>query len=826
MIDLSKLTIEKKNDIINPLAIFSSLPNKSEKYNGYLRNVQGEVLNQWFELRNNKDNIIKMNTGSGKTTVALLILQSCLNERKGNAVYVVRDNFLIQQVKDEANDLGIKVVDNEHDIDFLKNNAILIISIQKLINGKTVFDERNHIDNIIIDDVHACLDTAEQQFIIKIMRDKHTGLYDDIFSLFEKELQRQNHINAINMKDGIIETNPMLVPFWEVKNKYKTLLENINKYKENEMYNEIFFPFSFLNEIIQYCNISIAYNTIEISPDCLPIYKVSAFNNAKRRIFISATLKDDGKLINSFNLDKNNIQKVITPSQALDIGNRMILFPQAINSNITDDEIKQYLKNISGDKRIMVIVPSNKRAEYWRDVANHIFNKNNIEDIKNYTSGLDILINRYDGIDLKGKLCSYLVIDGLPNSKNLYEQITESLLRDTSKSNIEKIQKIEQGMGRGIRSNQDDCAVLIMGKQLLNIIYNGNALETFSFSTSIQYSLSEQIAEQIKNEDLKVIMNTFELCLNKNSEWITVMNKALSEVVISNSLNYKEEDLKLNRAFNVALKGDYQECLNIIQKIVNDETEEQKKGYLMFYLAKYKCFVDEVESQKILLSAKQYNRDLYLPLTGFDVKQRKLSKTIQSSKIMNLYKGKYREDMQLYLYAFETHFSNLIFSENTYKDFEKAINGVGELLGFEVSMPDSEFGEGPDNIWYLNDTSYMVIECKNESQSETISKEYCGQLCMSDNWAKEKYGKNNTFYPIIVHKSNIFSRFANPNDNFRIITEENITKLFENIRLFCNFMINVTNTNEQLISESLVKYKLDYNSIIDNYTSPYIKEKN
>lgn len=826
MIDLSKLTTERKSDIINPLAIFSSLPNKSEKYNGYLRNVQGEVLNQWFELRNNKDNIIKMNTGSGKTTVALLILQSCLNEQKGNAVYVVRDNFLIQQVKYEAKDLGIKIVENEQDIDFLKNKAILVISIQKLINGRTVFDERNHIDNIIIDDVHACLDTAEQQFIIKIMRDKHSQLYDDIFNLFKRELQRQNHINAINIEDKIMESNPMLVPFWEVKSKYKKILEFINKYQYNEIYNDIFFPFSFLNDIIQYCNISIAYNVIEISPDCLPIYKVSAFNDAKRRIFISATLKDDGKLINSFNLDKNNIEKIITPSQALDIGNRMILFPQAINPHITDDDLKQYLKKISLDKRIVVIVPSNRRAEYWKDVADHIFNKENIKDIKNYTIGLDILVNRYDGIDLKGKLCSYLVIDGLPNAKSLFEQITESLLCDTSKSNIDKIQKIEQGMGRGIRSNQDDCAVVIMGKQLLNIIYNDNALESFSFSTSIQYSLSEQIADQLKNEPLESIMNTFDLCLNKDSDWITVMNKALSDVTISNSLNYKEEDLELNKAFNIALKGNYQECFNIIQKLVNNENTEQKKGYLMFYLAKYKCFIDEVESQKILLSAKQYNRNLILPLNGFDVKQRKLNKTIQSSKIMRLYREKYKEDMQLYLYAFETHFSNLIFSENTYKDFEKAINDVGELLGFDVSMPDSEFGEGPDNIWYLNDTSYMIIECKNESQTETISKEYCGQLCMSDNWAKEKYGNDNTFYPIIVHKSNTFSRLASPNDNFRIITEENINKLSENIRLFCNSMISTSSINEQLINECLVKYRLDYKNIIDNYTSQFIKEKN
>ena len=756
----------------------------------------------------------------------MLILQSCLNEQNGNAVYVVRDNFLIQQVKDEANDLGIRIVENEHDIDFLKNKAILVISIQKLINGRTVFDERNHIDNIIIDDVHACLDTAEQQFIIKITRDNNSQLYDDIFNLFKNELQRQNHINAINIEEKINTSNPMLVPFWEVKRKYKKILECINQYKRNGMYSDIFFPFSFLNEIIQYCNISISYNTIEISPDCLPIYKVSAFNNAKRRVFISATLKDDGKLINSFNLDINNIKKIITPSQALDIGNRMILFPQAINPRITDENIKQYLKKLSIDKRIVVIVPSNKRAEYWQDVASHIFNKNNIDDIKNHTTGLDILVNRYDGIDLKGKLCSYLVIDGVPNSKNLYEQITESLLCDTSKSNIDKIQKIEQGMGRGIRSNQDDCAVVIMGRQLLNIIYNGGALETFSFSTSIQYSLSEQIADQLKNESLEAIMDTLNLCLNKDSKWITIMNKALSEVTISNSLNYKEEDLELNRAFNVALKGNYQECLNIIQRLVNGEQNEQKKGYLMFYLAKYTCFIDEVESQKILLSAKQYNRDLYLPLNGFDVKQRKLNKTVQSSKIIKLFREKYKDDMQRYLYAFETHFSNLVFIENTYKDFEKAINNVGELLGFEVSMPDSEFGEGPDNIWYLNDTSYMVIECKNESQSETISKEYCGQLCMSDNWTREKYGENNIFYPIIVHKSSTFSRLASPNDNFRVMTEKNIHKLIENIRLFCNSLINIPSINEQLINENLIKYKLDYKNIIDNYTIPYTKEKN
>ena len=98
MIDFGKLSAQlHKGKIINPTEIFMSLPEKSAKY-AYLRNVQAEVLDQWFLQRDRKDNIIKMNTGSGKTTVALLILKSCLNEHGGHAAYVVPDNYLVGQV--------------------------------------------------------------------------------------------------------------------------------------------------------------------------------------------------------------------------------------------------------------------------------------------------------------------------------------------------------------------------------------------------------------------------------------------------------------------------------------------------------------------------------------------------------------------------------------------------------------------------------------------------------------------------------------------------------------------------------------------------------
>ena len=82
MIDFNKLRQKLNNtNSIKPVEIFSAL-SRSNKY-AYLRNVQSEVLEQWFEKRTSKDTIVKMNTGSGKTTVALLILKSCLAEIKG-----------------------------------------------------------------------------------------------------------------------------------------------------------------------------------------------------------------------------------------------------------------------------------------------------------------------------------------------------------------------------------------------------------------------------------------------------------------------------------------------------------------------------------------------------------------------------------------------------------------------------------------------------------------------------------------------------------------------------------------------------------------------
>ncbi|MGH8791033.1 MAG: helicase, partial [Stackebrandtia sp.] len=58
-----------------PRRIFSALPTKASKYR-YPRDVQTDVWERWHERRTERDLVIKMNTGGGKTAVGLVVLKS------------------------------------------------------------------------------------------------------------------------------------------------------------------------------------------------------------------------------------------------------------------------------------------------------------------------------------------------------------------------------------------------------------------------------------------------------------------------------------------------------------------------------------------------------------------------------------------------------------------------------------------------------------------------------------------------------------------------------------------------------------------------------
>ena len=72
-----------------------------------------------------------------------------------------------------------------------------------------------------------------------------------------------------------------------------------------------------------------------------------------------------------------------TPEKANDIGDRLILFPQYLNSLIRDDEIKDKVMSIAQNHNVAVIVPSRERGKFWDDTGSRIVDKSRIENAVN-----------------------------------------------------------------------------------------------------------------------------------------------------------------------------------------------------------------------------------------------------------------------------------------------------------------------------------------------------------------------------------------------------------------------------------------------------------
>lgn len=830
MIDLlSKLSSTSQNKPIEPREIFMSLPTKDKQY-VYPRDVQTEVWKKWFEKRDQKNTIIKMNTGSGKTVVGLTILQSCLNEKKGPAVYVVPDNYLVSQVCNEASRLGISATTDTGDYKYNENDAILVIPIQKLVNGKSVFGMRSSntnypIGSILLDDVHACMDTITSQFSLQISYEHE--LYNKIISLFSdawKAYDNNSYIDIVEMQDP---QKNFLLPFWIWQDKRDNTYSLLRQY-DNEENPFIFFNLPLLSDCLSSCNCMITTRSIEITPKGIPISKIQSFENATRRIFMSATLAEDSVFVSAIGLKENSITDIITPDKANDIGDRLILFPQHLNNNITDVEIKEKVIQLAEQYNIVVIVPSKERGFFWDDTGENIITKDNIEsavaELKQGHVGLKIFLNRYDGIDLPDNACRILVIDGLPPLRSEYDKYVQSINPTSSLLLREQIQRIEQGMGRGVRSNSDSCCVVLMGEKLADVLLRNKGTSFFSNATKEQYQLSKDLWNLlIQDNPTPTVDDIFKLAnssLNREVAWIQKSKDRLSLVVYNTKPNFDDITIALRRAYELASMNQWDEAAKVLTELANQEIDEKTKGYLMQIKAEYTNFIDRSRAQQILQAARKYNGGVLIPIDG--IQYNKAIHSMEQEKGIKEYYAKRDFNPNDFIIFINSVLDRLSFSQDTH-DFERALETVGEMLGFKSSRPDTlTKGKGTDNLWAIGDSKYLVFECKSGVTRSTISKDDCNQLGGSVRWFQMEYENGYQWIPVLVHPSNRMDSLASPVSNMRVMTSELLDKLKKQIKDLYSALASSADWNDEArIGELLSMYKLRGKDIVSQYTTDY-----
>lgn len=841
-LDLSKLTAGPADPLIEPRDIFASLGKRPWPR---LRVEQDQVLKAWYDRRIERDLVIKQNTGGGKTVVGLLAAQSCLNEGVGPAAYVVPDTYLVKQVIDEAHRLGLKVSTDAKAPDFQTSSAILVCTFEKVVNGRTVFGlagaaYSRTLGTIVVDDAHSALAAARKQFTLDIPA-THPA-FKKALAVFGDELKRQSYKNASALLAND-RSAPLRIPFWTWSEKYAVITADIEPtvslHDQNNdlVYSGIYFPWPLVADYLELAVATISNGGLQIRTPCPPIDLIPAFHQAKRRIYLTATLSDDGVLVTELGADATSVRRPITPERATDLGDRLILAPAALNPQIIEDTVRQLVAQFAagdrdGDSKpdakpvnVVVLVPSDPAAQAWASYTQKILH---VGDMKPYIDrmsigehlGLVVLVNKYDGVDLPHSACRLLVLDGIPNPLDPGEQREAGALAGSKSLRIRKVQRIEQGMGRGIRDAVDYCVVLLLGSGLALSLVDPADLALFSPATQAQIRLSQAVAEQIKGEGLGPVREALSVFLERDEAWKVASSKATAGVAYDPDGHVSRVSEARRKAWDLAAVGDPGEAARVLRDAL-DDLESVERGWRLEEVAAYQHQVSPAEAQKTIKAAKQANNSTLMPTIPLAARPVR-ARAQQAQAASEFLRETYQNSTELQL-GMQSMLDDLAFEpgQERVDAAEAAMKLLGLHLGFDATRPEKEDGKGPDGCWGLTSTRTAVIELKTGTtrQDTTIIKSETDQLAGAVSWDAE-VNDSDECVPVIIAKSAVLHALATAPKATRVITEETLALLKDHVRAFAvEVAIGDAWTRSSAIAEALQRHDLTADSVIHKHST-------
>ena len=522
-------------------------------------------------------------------------------------------------------------------------------------------------------------------------------------------------------------------------------------------------------------------------------------------------------------------------------GEKMILIPSLIDDSLDRISIVNQF-SVKNNKRrfgIVFLTSSFRKAELHGLLGSTIANTedifNQIRDLKKgqFESPI-VFVNRYDGIDLPDESCRILIIDSKPYFNSLVDKYEECCRTSSDSINIKIAQKIEQGIGRSVRGEKDYSVIILIGDDLVRFIQSSKTNKYFSDQTKKQVEIGLQIA-QMSQEDLlagkeapKVMSSLLNQCLNRDEGWKAFYNEEMENMTISKKsetlYDILEEEVNAEAANYIK---DFEKAADILQKVIDTKIKDPlEKGWYLQTLARYNYPLSKTNSNTIQKSAFGNNKQLLKPKEG--ISYNKLA-YINENRIKRIKEWLYSyQSYQDAMITLDGILSDLDFGIESEK-FEKALQEVGELLGFLSERPDKEYKRGPDNLWCGVDNQYYLFECKSEVNQErtAISKHEAAQMSSHCGWFEKVYGEAAVRYILIIPTINL-SFDANFTHKVRIMRKGKLRLLKTNIKSFFmefkNYTIN--QVSDIKIQQFIDNHKLDINSLRNDYCENYVPRSN
>lgn len=826
---------------IDPTEIFKTLIHQ-EGYD-YLRDIQKEFLLRWHQNRPQKDVVGILNTGAGKTLIGQLMLLSKLNEGIGPVVYLCPDKQLVSQTIEQAALHNIPVTEiidvpnqaAEFPTDFINKKAILVTTFERMFNGKSIFGVEGYgyrpiqdIGALVIDDAHSCIKKARQQSTILIER-KHSA-YEKLFILFKSAIREQGEGGLLSIENGESSVS-RLVPYWiwrQQKDNVFSILQDM--YREDDPI--IRYAWGLIGDDISKCQCFISGSQIEITPLQIPVQKIPSFFRAKHRYILSATFNNNTDLITELGIDKESVQNPLEVDNQGDAGERLVIAPKRYFPDLTDELMRPIIAKYAERYNVVVIVPNSQKAKPWIEQGATVVDKDNIvkatKDLRETRGNLMVFLNRYDGVDLAGDACRILVLDGVPNIHSAREKYISVVREGSPFINAQVAQTIEQGFGRAVRSGSDHCSVFILDSALLNFI-GIDANRTFftpAMSKQLDFGLELFGDEKPTSSDqaLKEIYSAVEACLTGDSDW----RKFHKDMILSAKKDKTEVATHLlgiaetERAALAKYRDEfYEDACAMIRDLIETNKEQLNEVDEAWYLQLGACMLDAanpVGAMDMQVKARTQSPKVLKPMAHT---YSKLTRSRgRQAEVISQWLKQYSNATDVVI-AIENLYTDLIYSPDVdHLSFEKSVQRIGEFLGFSSQMPEEDEGDGPDNLWRMENGENLIIEAKNNSTNDNVSRSEVEQLLHSIQWHNDKYGSDQKYTPIMMHRGVRCFDNAHPSSDSRIMT----TDLLDQFKVALKQLATALSQRApQLWSVAeiqglLVTNHLTYTTIVNKYT--------
>lgn len=724
--------------------LWNSLAGRNKNKYEYLRAHQIKILDELSKKMDNttKDYAISLPTGTGKTLVGLLLLRYLMLTEKLTAIYLCPNKALCDQILNDAKELDIPAVSlygkwseipANNKSNFINGQSIGIATYTTLFNS---YPQIGKVGLIVMDDVHAAGDAIISNWSLKIERTRNPDLFDQVYAKIKPILTRSQK-NVIEEGSSFNEQYEMLY-----SRQWLPVIDDLIPILDAARFEEnIKYQLPIVKDKLENYLCILHSKSIEIRPLTPPSYKVSQFNDAKYRFYMSATLDNTGNLENNIGIDK---LKWISLDDIDVPGNRLILNANLLIPNMTDEN--RVIAIADKVNKIIILTQSIAHQSLLKLALQGIgYNgqvltpnseniSNDIIQFRKSKKGILLLAGRYDGIDLGNGIADGIIMYHLPQSINSFESFTTLKWETKDESEARAIQRIHQGMGRCTRSDSDQVMIFLIGEDLIKLIQNPQTILSFPGKLGKELELCQKMNKPKKvDEYIKAFMQ-------RTDDWEKLKGRIIKKAAKLNSGKLKNVNNSNHFIFskysNYLCNGNYSgaQCLatKIMGKLNNEGKEKDSAiwAYLGGVASDISAFNNGknpfLESGNELFRQainKTDNREWFGSLSHF------LEETgpnnmveIDRSKIIFQTLNKFPLEQNKFQTYIEGLLKKLKDGEDKYnedKNIKQFLREFGALLGYDTLTPSRQ--GAPDCIWFLNNTVAYIFEAKTNKKNNIIS---------------------------------------------------------------------------------------------------------